>query len=75
MGQEEVGCGQAEGFSLAFRIWVRRGELVGLSNRLEASEKGEHILQVHTHGCDAYRTEGSGGLGEDKGRLPRGSGT
>ena len=42
MGQEEVGCGQAEGFSLAFRIWVRRGELVGLSNRLEASEKAEH---------------------------------
>ena len=28
------------------------------------------ILQVHTHGHDAYRTEGSGGLGEDKGRLP-----
>ena len=27
------------------------------------------ILQVHTLGCDAYMTEGSGGLGEDKGRL------
>lgn len=26
MGQEEVGCGQAGGFTLAFRIWVRRGE-------------------------------------------------
>ena len=28
------------------------------------------ILQVHTLGRDAYRTEESGRLGEDKGRLP-----
>ena len=80
MGQEEVVCGQAGGFSLAFRISVRRGEgdlpvcWWGLERGWKPVRKVRTILQVHTLGCDAYMTEGSGGLGEDKGRLPRGSG-